>query len=253
MNGYYKYLAIGMALAMLFMVGCFSGKKPLQTLSYQSTDTKNKQLIIFLQGLGGTMNCLIDAHKCFEAEGMVESVRIRKIPFDMIAPNTHFGYYNARTLEHRLRQDVILPAKTAGYDKIWLVGVSMGGLGSLLYLKNHTEDISGVLTMGPFLGDSDIVDEIYAAGGLQTWEPGTYDKKDDWQRMLWHWLKEYNHGSDTLPPIYLGLATEDGYYRGQKLLADYLPPDRVIETPGKHSFSTFKNIWDIFLDEQVLQ
>ena len=122
-----------------------------------------------------------------------------------------------------------------------------------MYLKHHTEDISGVLTMGPFLGDKDIIEEIYAAGGLHTWKPGIYNEEEDWQRMLWDWLKEYNNGLNSGPPIYLGIGTEDTYYRGQKLLADYLPPDRVIEIEGKHRFATFKKIWDIFLDEKGLR
>jgi pimeloyl-ACP methyl ester carboxylesterase len=253
MNNQRTCATLGMLLLMFLMAGCISGQKPLQTLHYESAGTKNKHLIIFLQGLGGTMNCLLEGHKCFEAEGLVESVRTRNIPFDMMAPNTHFGYYKDRSLEYRLRNDVILPAKAAGYDKIWLGGASMGGLGSLLYLKHHSEDITGVLAMGPFLGDTDIIDEISAAGGLDAWEPGNYDEKEDWQRMLWDWLKGYNRGINSGPPIYLGIGTEDTYYRGQKLLVDYLPPDRVIEIEGKHRFATFKKIWDIFLDNGVLQ
>ena len=253
MNNHSIRVAIIAILAGLTISGCISGKKPLQTLSYETAESDNKHLIIFLQGLGGTMNCLLEGHKCFETEGLVDSVRTRNIPFDMMAPNTHFGYYKDRSLEYRLRNDVILPAKAAGYDKIWLVGVSMGGLGSLMYLKHHTEDINGVLAMGPFLGDRDIIDEISTAGGLDSWNPGIYDEKEDWQRMLWDWLKEYNSKINSGPPIYLGIGTEDTYYSGQKLLAEYLPPGRVIEIQGKHRFSTFKNIWDIFLDNGVLQ
>jgi len=241
-------------LSVMFLAGCFgSCKTPLEVLKYESTPDRNKNLIVFLRGMGGTLNCFFDGHECFEKEGFVEAVRIRGLSYDMIAPNTHFGYYNDRTLMTRLKEDIIQPAKAKKYEKIWLVGTSMGGLGSILYLKDYEKNIDGVLLLGPFLGEKLIIDEIYSAGGIAYWEPGDYDEEDDWQRMLWHWLKEYNRHGNIHPPIYLGIGKEDFYYRAQKLLASSLSPGHVIEVNGKHRFSTFKRIWDIFLDRQILK
>ncbi len=240
-------------LSVMLLTGCFGPcKAPLDVLKYEATPERNKNLIVFLRGMGGTLNCIFDGHKCFEKEGFVQAVRMRGLSYDMIAPNTHFGYYNDRTLMVRLKEDVILPAKAMNYEKIWLVGTSMGGLGSILYMKDYEKNIDGVLLLGPFLGDRLIVDEIYSAGGIAHWEPGNYDEKDDWQRMLWHWLKEYSRHGSIHPPIYLGIGKEDLYYRAQKLLASSLSFEHVIEVSGKHRFSTFKRIWDIFLDRQIL-
>ena len=157
-----------------------------------------------------------------------------------------------------LAEHTLTFARANGYEKIWLVGVSMGGLGSLLYLKEHPENIDGILTLGPkldanFIGNGAIIDEIATAGGVDNWEPGNYDPDDDWPRMLWAWLKTYNHDSTNAPPIYLGIGTEDGFFKAQNLLASDLPQDRVIFVEGGHRFSTFKKIWDIFLDRQILQ
>ena len=241
-------------LPVMLLTGCFGPcKVPLEVLKYESTPERNKNLIIFLRGMGGTLNCVFDGHECFEKEGFVRAVRMRGLSYDMIAPNTHFGYYNNRTLMVRLKEDVILPAKAMNYEKIWLVGTSMGGLGSILYLKDYEKNIDGVLLLGPFLGDRLIVDEIYSAGGIAHWEPGNYNEEDDWQRMLWHWLKDYNRHDSVHPPIYLGIGKEDLYYRAQKLLASSLSSEHVIEVSGKHRFSTFKRIWDIFLDRQILK
>ena len=241
-------------LQVMFLTGCFAPcKVPLEVLKYESTPERNKNLIVFLRGMGGTLNCIFDCHECFEKVGFVEAVRMRGLPYDMIAPNTHFGYYNDRSLIVRLKEDVIQPAKAMKYEKIWLVGTSMGGLGSILYLKEHTKNIDGVLLLGPFLGDRPLIDEIYKAGGVELWEPGDYNEKDDWQRMLWHWLKEHiRHGNDH-PSIYLGIGTEDFYCQAQKLLASSLSPEHIIEVSGKHRFSTFKRIWDIFLDREILK
>ena len=70
-------LVILIALNLL-LLGCIgSGKAPLETLNYTSEPAKNPNLIVFLQGLGGTTNCFISGHACFESQGFVEAVRSR--------------------------------------------------------------------------------------------------------------------------------------------------------------------------------
>jgi len=242
------------ALAALISICSDLGKghKPLETLAYTSRPVRNRHLIVFLRGLGGTSRCLWAPHKCFEAEGFVEAVRNRNLPFDMVAPNTHFGYYKARTLDERLMQDVIRPAKANGYEKIWLAGVSMGGLGSILYLRKHPEAIDGVLLLGPYLGGRTIAAEISKAGGVMKWNPVPYPGDQDWQRLVWDWLKQYCADPVGRTPIYLGIGAKDPYYHAQKLLADGLPGDRVITVGGGHDAAAFKSMWQIFLDKNIL-
>ena len=241
-------------LSVMLLTGCFATSKvPLDVLKYESTPERNKNLIVFLRGRGGTLNCFFDGHECFDKVGFVRAIRMRNLPYDMVAPDAHFGYYDDRSLNVRLKQDVILPAKAMNYEKIWLVGTSMGGLGSILYLKEYAKDIDGILLLGPFLGDRALIDEIYSAGGIDQWKPGDFNEEEDWQRMIWRCLKETLLEGSAHPPIYLGIGKEDLYYRAQKLLASSLSADHVIEVSGKHRFSTFKRIWDIFLDRQILK
>ncbi len=240
-----RWLTIALILAVL-SGGC-SGNKPLEILEYESEPVRYKNLIVFLQGMGGTTSCFTAGHKCFAAEGFVEAVRSRNLPYDMVAPGTHFGYYRARTLGERLRNDVILPARSKGYERIWLVGVSLGGLGSLMYLKHHPEDVDGVLTLGPFLGYDEIIDEIYAAGGVAQWQPGSFDEQKKWQRMLWRWIKERDQHSNA-SPVFIGYGDWDPYVRAHRLLAATLPPEQVYAVDGGHRFSTFRKIWEKFLD-----
>lgn len=248
-------IVAGCAVLILFstLLGCTaSGRPPLEALYYQ-TVPKNPNLIIFLRGMGGNFNCLFSPHKCFDKEGFVAAVRERNLPYDMVAPDAHLGYYQARTLHLRLKADVIDPAREAGYEKIWLVGTSMGGLGALLFLSAYPDDIAGVLALGPYLGDTDFVlGEISQSGGLTKWDPGPYDPEADWQRTLWYFLKEHEHTGQDRVPVFIGLGKDDPYYRSQKVLADYLPAERVIETNGGHLLSTFKRIWLIFLDNHML-
>lgn len=241
----FRLLASLPIAAVILFSGCaYFANKPLKTLSYVgSTATSNKNLFVFLRGLGGS-------HHSFEEEGLVEATRERGINFDMVAPNAHFAYYFERTLIERLRKDVILPAKSKGYENIWLVGFSMGGLGSLLYTRQYPEDISGVCLISPFLGYDALIDEINKVGGLRNWVPGEYSPDNDWQRMLWHWIK-IKVATENSVPIYLGFGNSDPYVEAQQLLATALPGNHIIRLKGGHDYETFKSLWRHFLDRDL--
>ncbi len=239
------YIVPAIILLSLMAVGCsYFAREPLETLTYKSASEKeHRHLIVFIRALYGN-------HETFEKEGFVAMVRAKGLHYDMVAPNAHLGYYFARNLDKRLKEDVIEPARAAGYTHIWLVGVSMGGLGAILYLLNYPEDngITGIVLMAPFLGDREILHEIFQAGGVRKWEPGGYDDSD-WQRLLWHWIKRYERQQpDRRPPIYLGYGEDDSYALGQGLLAAILPQDHVFVIQGNHSVATVKEIWAIMLD-----
>lgn len=231
-------------LSSILVSGCswFGTNAPLKILAYSGGEGEGQpNLIVFLRGRGGS-------HKSFAGEGFVDAVRGRRLPFDMVAPNLHVGYYMAKTMVTRLKTDVVDPAKAKGYEKIWLVGASMGGLGALRYLQSHPKDVDGVYIISPFLGYEETIAEISEAGGVRSWNPGEYDPEDDWERMFWSWLKEYATEQDTWPPVYLGYGKQDAYIQGQKLLAGILPPNRVFAIEGGHDPKTMYRLWLRFLD-----
>lgn len=233
----------------ILLSGCvfFSGNAPLEPLRYERPgEERPENLIVFLRGRGGS-------HKDFKRLSFVDAVWERGLDFDMLAPDTHIGYYFAETLVPRLKTDLIDPAKAAGYENIWLVGASMGGLGAMMYLKAHPGDIDGVVLISPFVGYDEIIEEIDAAGGVAAWEPGEYDPDDDWERALWEWFKDDFAGkTESFPPVYLGYGDEDFLSGGQRLLASILPAERVMEIPGDHHPDAMKKIWLGFLDRGVL-
>jgi pimeloyl-ACP methyl ester carboxylesterase len=213
----------------------------MQVLTYPHSDpgSSHQRLFVFLRGIGGD-------HQCFEEEGLVEDVWHRGLPYDMAAPNAHVGYYMDRSLIVRLKADVIDPARARGVEKIWLVGVSMGGLGAMLYLYDHPEDIAGVYLIAPFLGPPYLLEEIEASGGLRAWRPGIDDAKEDWQRTLWHWIQQtIADRPDKM--VYLGYGLDDPYRTASQLLAQVLPPERVYVIDGGHDSATFRTLWQKFL------
>ena len=61
----------------------------------------------------------------------MRALRARGFAADVWLADCALGYADNGTLFERLRDDVIAPAQRAGYPRIWLVGISLGGFASL--------------------------------------------------------------------------------------------------------------------------
>ncbi len=84
-------------------------RKPLPTISPPTDERKGKSLIVMLPGRG-------DRAESFRTAGFLDTAADHA--FDVIAVDAHLGYYKERNLIPRLHNDVILPAKKDGYEKI---------------------------------------------------------------------------------------------------------------------------------------
>jgi pimeloyl-ACP methyl ester carboxylesterase len=195
--------------------------------------------MILLPGIG-------DVAEDYESHGFVDAVLRSEAPADLAAVDVHVGYYARRTVLERLRKDVIAPAREAGYEKIWLVGISLGGLGASLYAAEHAADLQGLVLLAPFLGDPRIVREIAGAGGLGAWQPDERTE-GDYQRRLWQWAKRYSKGSEKLPALFLGYGEGDPFAPANRLLAQALPVECVLTVPGGHDWRTWHRLWRAFL------
>jgi pimeloyl-ACP methyl ester carboxylesterase len=204
-------------------------------------DKQARCLLVLLPGLG-------DNDHDFADHGFIAAVRQRKLSVDTISANATLGYYAKRTLLTRLDTDVLPAARTAGYQEIWIAGVSMGGMGSLLVAQRHASELAGVMLMAPYLGEDDVLDEIAAAGGLARWQPPATIASDDYQRETWRWLKGATERPDSAPKIYLAAGDRDKLRKGHGLLAPALPPERVFRIAGKHDWKWWSVLWADFLD-----
>lgn len=183
----------------------------------------------------------------FAKAGFASAVAARRLALDLVAVDAHLGYYRDRSVVERLHLDVVAPARAAGYDTIWLVGSSLGGIGGLLYLKHYPEDLAGVFVLAPYLGPEEVIDEIAAAGGPARWRPPTRVDDGDVGRELWSWLAPWLAGEQKIP-LHLGWGTADAFDRANRLLASALPEERVYTHPGGHDWKVWESLWETFLD-----
>ncbi|WP_148415785.1 alpha/beta fold hydrolase [Noviherbaspirillum massiliense] len=212
----------------------FKTGAPLLLMAY-SGGASSRNLIVFLPGIG-------DLAEDFERSGFIADLRHHGITADAVAVDAHYGYYSSRIIHARIAEDVVASAHEAGYERIWLAGISLGGLGALSFTALHPAQISGLLLLAPYLGNGKLVNEIAAAGGVEQWEPG-HIQEGDYLCSLWSWLKrDYAEGQARVP-IYLGYGRSDAFARANALLATLLPSTHVYSRPGGHDWRTWKKLW----------
>lgn len=235
-----------LCLALCFLLaGCslfFRAPVPMRKIA-TSAGPDARCLVVFLPGFG-------DDAEVFQKHGFTDGLAQRGIRVDTISADATFGYYTRRNLIDRLETDVLQPAwASRSYAGTWLIGVSMGGMGSLLVAKQDPR-ITGLLLLAPYLGDDDVFEEIEKAGGLGAWQPPP-PGPDDYQRAVWLWLRERTQNPASIP-VFLGAGEKDHLGRGHRLLAGALPPDRVYRTPGGHDWGPWQKLWGDFLDHGEL-
>lgn len=209
---------------------------PIKTIHYtQHAEQQNKsarQLMVLLPGIG-------DRAKVFDKYGVINVIRSTHPNMDVIAVDAHFKYYEARTIIDRLRQDIIKPALDAGYSKIYLGGTSLGGLGSLLYIKQYPDDIEKIFILAPYLGDK----QDY--GYLLENAAAPQVPRDV---NLWPWLTQLP--DEIKNKIYLAYGTNDKFAIPNSLLAKQLAPEHTVTQAGKHNWKTWAKLWPSLLEKQ---
>ena len=161
--------------------------------------------------------------------------------YDMLAADAHWGYYIERNVTERLHHDVVRPARARGYEHIWLLGISAGGLGANLYARAHPEMIEGIILLAPYPGDDELVADIRRAGGLDQWS-GNSDAGAPFQRATWRWLQETTREPGQ-PRIVLGYGRDDRFADAGDLLAARLPDGQVFTAEGGHRWPVWQKLW----------
>jgi pimeloyl-ACP methyl ester carboxylesterase len=223
-------------LVALLSSGCLSApatEVPLPSIDIADPESRNNSVVIMLPGRGDRADAFI--REGFERAG-------RSWGFDTIAVDAHFGYYRQRSLLPRLHEDIVMPAHAAGYENVWLLGISMGGFGSLLYASEHPDQVDGLILLAPFLGDQDAIGRIIANGGLKNLSSGSTGM-EDYEVAVWTWLRETT--SQARPkPIVLGYGLSDGMAPGYKALTDVIEPSSVYTLEGGHKWTTWGPLWE---------
>ena len=170
--------------------------------------------------------------------------------------DSHYAYYEDRSILARLLAEQVLPARSQGFERIWLVGISLGGLGSLGLLADTEAGtagegrLAGVVALAPYLGTAGLAREITTAGGPVAWaaspastQPETGQARPPLERRIWRHLATRPGGA----PVHLGFGAGDRFAHSHRLLAPLLPADHVATRPGGHDWPVWRALWDDWL------
>ncbi len=192
----------------------------------------NDTLVVLLPGRGDRASTFMETGFADASNGS---------GYDLVAVDAHVGYYADRTLPLRLHEDVVLPAREDGYGEIWILGISLGGLGGILYANEYPAGADGYILLAPFLGNACVVDEIAAAGGLRSWS-GASRCNDGYEADVWAWLKRNVETGEA--PVVLGYGTEDRFASTfYDPLVEALAPARIHTRAGGHDWTTWTRLW----------
>jgi len=228
---------MNMRLTILILVtqllaGCIGippTETPLPSITTATSAGRNDTVIIMLPGRGDRADAFI--REGFEQPGTAHR-------FDTIATDAHFGYYMKRSLLTRLHEDIVLPAREAGYENVWLLGISMGGYGALLYASQNPDLVDGVILLAPYLGERKSLEEIVSSGGLQNWDGGA-SRMEDYEIGIWNWLRDSN------TPVILGYGEADGMADGyRRVMTGTLESSSIYTLEGGHNWTTWKPLWN---------
>lgn len=240
-------LALACAVSMLAggCTGLRSADSPMYTqLDASQCVARADTLVVLLPGVYSNPDE-------FVREDFVKAVQDARVAADVVRVDAHLGYYEKNVFVDRLRRDVIAPARAHGYRAIWIVGISLGGFGGLVYAQEHPQEIAGVVALAPYLGAPAIADDVAKAGGLARWTASanpSADRRTERETALWTGFKRSTaNAAISSPQLWLGYGRADRFAAGNGLLGAALPADRVFTTDGGHDWAPWSRLWTAML------
>jgi pimeloyl-ACP methyl ester carboxylesterase len=198
-----------------------------------------QRVVVMLPGRGDDLAAL-------QRRGVARAIQRAWPDADVILTGLTMPYYTGGVATGRLHDEVIAPLRGQGYRQVWLAGISLGGLGSLLYDQAYPGQVDGMLLLSPYLGDHAIQQEVRAAGGLAAWQPGPTQPigPATFQRELWRYLKHWSDDPARTRTVWLAYGASERFRAAIELVTPELPAGHVLMLPGHHDWA----LWTPGLD-----
>lgn len=228
------FLIVSFSFSLVYCSILFDVDEPVDLL-WDKTGKKTDRLIIFLPGL-------YDSASKFKDENFFNIARKADIKADLVALNINVIHLARNMMIKRIETDLFQYKEENGYKNIWIVGVSLGGLNTLLFYQKYEKDICGVILLAPYLADDTLVEEINEADGVINWQAQNLEKDDivdERIEKLWSWLKQKSDFSK----IYLGYGKQDSFIDSSLILKSLLNNKNVTAIKGGHDWETGQSIW----------
>lgn len=180
----------------------------------------------------------------FRREGFVQAARDHGVRAEIALVGTPAARVADGTVAEVLARTLWEPARSRGRRRLWLAGISLGGLAAMALAFRYPQPVAGLVLLAPYPGSRDWLRRMDADGGLESLA-GPPREPPDAERDAWSWLA--NAGARAAPPTYLLHGESDRFAEGHARIARALPPAHVEPVEGAHDWPTWRRAWDRFL------
>ena len=225
----------GLSLALL--AGCAARgdvTKPIPTQQVVAPGHAER-VVVMLPGRGDDLGGL-------QKQDTAQLIQSEWPDADVVLTGLTMPYYTGGVAAKRLHDEVIAPLKARGYRQIWLAGISLGGMGALLYDHDYPGDVDGLLLLSPYLGKGDVQDEIREAGGVAAWQPGPAQPvgPKTFTREMWRSIKQWSDHPARQNSVWVVYGEDERLRKPIELMTPQLPAPHVMMLPGHHNWTLWK-------------
>lgn len=207
----------------------------MKALRTVGTSGAAPQLLVMLPGVA------MRPEEIFEA-GLAHAIERRGLALDLLAVDISGLGLDAVDTWDALQHQVLAPARARG-ARVWLGGISLGGMVAMAHLAARPGVADGLCLLAPYPGSRPSVNVIERAGGIEHWQPTPQDLQDP-ELRVWQWLRQPPTGL----PVFVGHGTEDRFAARIARLAERFPAASRHTVPGGHDWSAWRPLWERFLD-----
>ncbi len=205
---------------------------PLRTLRQQNGADS---LLVLLPGAYMTPEHFVE-------NGFFSAVESRKLNLDLIAVDLGLDAVSSGDAIPAVLEQILIPART-DYQRVWLGGISLGGLLALGLNADYPGTVDGLCLIAPYPGSRLTTNAIARAGGLDVWQPNAGEMSDP-EARVYRWLK----APPADFPVFVGHGSEDRFAAGMQAIAERFPAVARCTLPGNHDWPVWRNLWEHFLD-----
>ena len=206
--------------------------RPLRTLR---RETGAPDMVVLLPGAYMKPEDFVEA-------GFFSAVERRRLKLDIAAVELDLDTISEGSAVADVLDQIVLPARQ-NHERVWLGGISLGGLLTLSLNADRPGTVDGLCLIAPYPGSRLTTKPIANAGGIDAWIPSA-EQLDDPEFRVYRWLKQV---PDNLP-AFIGYGTEDRFADGMATIAGRFPTPARQTIPGGHEWPVWQLLWEHFLD-----
>ena len=180
------------------------------------------------------------------AEHCFPAVAARHLAVDLQAVDLGVDAVSSGEAIPAVVEQILRPAR-ADYARVWLGGISLGGLLALCLNADHPGLADGLCLIAPYPGSRLTTNAIARAGGLDAWEP-TAEELADPEFRAYRWLK----APPADLPVFVGHGRDDRFAAGMQAIAERFPPAARQVVAGGHDWPAWGKLWEHFLNRGLL-